>query len=135
MLFSQVDAMQLGGWMFTGACFLGMVKLALDLWKGHFKESPPPGETYSRKTDCLVKHSAIDARVATLEARRDRDQELASASRKGIYEQIGAIKEEMKRMEIRINKADEERTSFIHERVNEVLHAVGRLEGRIESKL
>jgi len=40
------------GWLvLTAAAALTVVKLAMDLWKEHFREAPRPADTYVAKTD------------------------------------------------------------------------------------
>jgi hypothetical protein len=54
-------------------------------------------------------------------------------SRRRLYERHEELREELHEMENRINAQGEERTVKVHERVNEILLAVGELRGEVRN--
>lgn len=86
---------------------------------------------YMRKRDCEKMHANLDARVAFIDAQRTADVKEASTGRRLIYVEVEGVRKEMVEMERRLNKADEDRTISLHNRLNEILAEVSEVRGQI----
>ncbi len=105
------------------------------------KDKPAPAdlkkaaaEKFVRREDCLRMHGQLEAQFALVGQQRADDAKDAVGSRKGIYEQIAMVRAEMVQMERRLNEDSETRQEKVHARVDEVLRAVSRVEGKLEAK-
>jgi len=115
------------------------------------KDRPPASEVraeivdkFVTKDQCENYHQALERRIAFLDTQRVEDAKDGSVSRSRIYDEMKAIQKttmdelahvrtEMGDMERRLNKADEDRTSDIHDRVNQILGEVREMRGEIKS--
>ena len=86
------------------------------------------------KRDCEHRHGQVTAQIDDLRAMRVQDAKDWSASRARLYEELKGVRREMGEMEHRLNAAEEERITKLHERTNQILEAVAELRGRVESK-
>lgn len=93
-----------------------------------------PAKDFALADDCQQRHDTLDNALAELRKQRAEDVRDNAVSRKSIYEQIGAVRSEMALMERRLSVDDELRTQKVHDRVNEVLSAVSRLDGKLEGR-
>jgi hypothetical protein len=91
-------------------------------------------DRYVTKAVCERYHQAMDARLEALMGQRAVDLQTGSASRKGIYVELECVRKEMVEMERRINKADEDRTTGLHDRLNEILGEVSEMRGMLKAK-
>lgn len=139
-MLAQIDSVpiQLAAWLGCLAFFVGllngMLKL-VDRMKGRGTlVSPQPLEVreahdFVREPDCRMRHSEMERQVRELRAERNEDVKSASISRKSMYEEMKLIRKEIDEMERRLNQADETRTEKVHERINDILEAVGEIRG------
>lgn len=87
-------------------------------------EDPVPAK------ECRARHASIDAQLVELRQQRVTDAKDAAFSRKAVYGEIESVRKEMGEMERRLNAADEQRTTALHNRLNDILLAVGELRGK-----
>jgi hypothetical protein len=80
-----------------------------------------------RKSPKRYNHDATEVRFTTLEQKSNEH----SAQISKLWE---TLRVDLPAMERRLNEAGEERSSAIHDRVNEILKEVGRLEGKMENR-
>lgn len=98
--FPQVSATELGGWLLCAACVLVILNQGADFWRKNLKEKPTPADTYVDKTVCKIIHAEANKKL-------EKSENSLEALRKEI-------------------KAD---VKGIHDRINDVLKAVSRMEG------
>lgn len=132
--------MQIAAFLACAAFLVGLVNQALKL-VDRIKDKPAPGEVraeaaekFVTKSDCQKYHQALDGRLTFLDTQRVTDAKDAGASRRGIYNEVESVRKEMVDMERRINKADEDRTTGLHNRLNEILAEVSEIRGRISPR-
>lgn len=82
------------------------------------------------RRECRGLHTALDQALTDMRLVRARDAQEGNDSRKALYQQIEGVRKEMGEMERRLNADDEKRTQALHERINDILEAVGELRGR-----
>jgi hypothetical protein len=104
-----VDANGLGAWLLGAMAVMVIVNQALTVWgklSRGLKEVPPPADTYATRELCDEKHEGIKSRLEKIDqdhqARVDRMERDYQITCRGI-----------------------------HSRINEVLAAVSRLEGKV----
>lgn len=88
----------------------------------------------ARERDCVSRHDSLAAQISEIRTQRITDMKDAALSRKGLYEMMDAIKNEMAAMERRINTEDERRTSGVWDQLNSILEALGEVRGELKSK-
>ena len=86
-------------------------------------------EFRQRKAELEDRSNGMEKQLADLRLERNEDVKLAAISRKGMYEKIDTVREEMSEMERRLNAANEARLEKVHERINQVLEGVAELRG------
>jgi hypothetical protein len=86
------------------------------------------------KKDFEKRNALVDALFAELRATRSQDAKDWGASRAKLYEEVRSVRVDMTSMEQRLNAAEESRITKVHDRVNDILEAVGELRGRIEAR-
>ena len=130
----------IAAWLACLLFVMGMVVLGMKLVR-EFRGRPAAAEVQAEaaekfvtKAMCERYHQAMDARVEYLAGQRSADAQAGSQSRKGIYVELECVRKEMVEMERRINKADEERTTGLHDRLNEILGEVSEMRGMMKSK-
>lgn len=98
-----VSSTELGSWLLAAAAVAVIANQAILLWRnisGGLKEMPPPADTYVTKTVCKIIHSEVAKNLAQNE------------------DHIEGLRREIK-----------EDVKGIHNRINDVLTAVSRLQG------
>ena len=81
--------------------------------------------------DCEARHASISAQLVELRKERISDATKWDESRERMSLKIDAITNQLPEMERRLNKADEDRTTAVHNRVNDILEAVSELRGEV----
>jgi hypothetical protein len=107
-----IPAIEIGGWALAAAAMAGGANQVLKL-VDRMKERPPPSETYTTLTQCEHRHHTIGGDIIGLRA------DLHSL-----------------RMEIRTDlketaAANEQRSSKLHGRIDDLLEAVSELRGKL----
>jgi hypothetical protein len=104
------------------------------------KDKPAPGEvraeaaaSFVRREDCARTHAAYESQLAEVRKNRIEDAKDGANSRRAIYEQINLVRTDMTSMERRLNAENEARLNKVHGRVDDVLTAVSRVEGKLEA--
>ena len=118
---------QVAGWIASCAFMLFFLNQGKK-FVGGLKDKPASSEVRAE----ALERFATKVELAAMMAKRDEDVKYQAGSRKGIYEKIEAVREEMAEMERRLNAADESRTEGVHDRVNQILEAVGELRGEMK---
>lgn len=111
-----------------------IVKVAKEI-RGHPVAGDVRAESADKfvtKAQCEKYHQALDGRLSFLDNQRITDAKDAAGSRKGIYTEVETVRKEMVEMERRLNKADEDRTTGLHERLNEILAEVSEMRGQMK---
>ena len=136
------DSVPIGiaAWLACLLFVMGMIITGLKLVK-EFRGQPEAAavqaesaERYVSKAVCERYHQAMDARLEALMGQRSVDLQAGAASRKGIYVELECVRKEMVEMERRINKADEERTTGLHDRLNEIMGEMSEMRGMLKAK-
>ena len=91
-------------------------------------------QEFITKKECEKHHASIETQLAFLNGQRVTDAKDAAGSRKGIYTELEGVRKEMVEMERRINKADEDRTTGLHNRLNEILSEVSEVRGAMNAQ-
>lgn len=91
MLIAQLPSATANGmteWLICAAAALVIVERALAFYKNHMRESPVPGETYTKQADCVYRHQELTGRLRELEHKREQDVLSSGESRKLIYKKL-----------------------------------------------
>ena len=125
----------------VGALFVTAASVAAGLnqinaWIERQKDKPAPADVakdvvarFVSKEQWYKDQQAIEERIRFLDQQRIIDAKDQAGARKSLYVELEAVRHEMGDMERRLNKADEDRTTAIHNRINDILSAVGELRG------
>lgn len=101
------------GWLaMTGAGLMLMVKLALDLWKDHFREQPRPAETYVTQSRCGLEMGALQAADQAMET------------------DLRRLGEKMDQVRDAVQSEASRRANIIHARVDELGRELGAVAER-----
>jgi hypothetical protein len=113
-----------------------IVKVAKEI-RGHpaaLEVRAESADKFVTKSDCEKRHQALDAQLGFLNVQRVTDAKDAAGSRKGIYTEVEGVRKEMAEMERRLNRADEDRTTGLHARLNEILAEVSEMRGQMKAQ-
>ena len=98
-LLPSTSPAEIGAWLMCAAAVAVIADRLFSFYKNHLRESPPPSETYARRSECEARHSAGDrvlreltdkmqADIRLLQTHREADAAAAGESRRTMYERL-----------------------------------------------
>ena len=122
---------QIAATLIAIAALLAIVKMGLDLWKQHGREQPTPYTTYQLKGDYVTRievqsmRSEISGQLRNLEVHIEKVDD-------GVRAAVATMARDLQETTADIKSDGNDRTNRTHERIDTILAAVSKLEGRIE---
>lgn len=117
------DAMEVAKWLAIFFFLIGGLNQCLKLKRGWFPDSKPPTGELQGQVD------AVRDRVAKLEVAQATSSQVAADGRGKVYTKIEDMGKDQASAMSDLRRDLETKIDGVHERVNEVLKAVARLEG------
>ncbi|GEM_PF-2293594 len=139
----------IAGFLACAAFLAGLVNQLMKI-VDRIKDKPAPGEVqreaadkYVTKAECARLHALTEQNLSGLNTMRVQDAKDFAASRGKIYDEVKSmrtavadelvkVRAEMGDMERRLSRDDEDRTTKIHDRLNEILAEVSEVRGELK---
>jgi hypothetical protein len=128
----SVPAAVIRDWILCAGGALWAAVMIRNLVRGPQPRSITPQPLQVQGVDRFVEKSTFDRALQKNDEEHKQIFAKINGSDRGVHQQFEAVRKEMHEMELRITSCGEERTTKVHDRVNQVLEAVSELRGEIK---